>query len=64
VSQIAEANHGSRAIGFDATDERMEVISDLLWCEGDSAPADKEMIAERNDPPSRLLVTFQRLHDG
>ena len=25
---------------------------------------DEEMIAERNDPPSRLLVTFQRPHDG
>ena len=64
VPQIAEANQRSRAIGFDTTDEQVEVIAKLFWCEWPAMPADEEMIAEGNDPASRLLVTLQRPHDG
>jgi hypothetical protein len=64
VSQIAKANHGPRAVGLNVTDERVEMLVNLLRRERNPAPAKEEMIAERNDSPSRLLVTFQRLHDG
>ena len=64
VPQIAEANYRSRTIGFDTTDEQVEVIAKPLWRERPAVPADEEMIAEGNDPSSRLLVTFQCPHDG
>src|ERR1019366_1585292 len=63
VAQIAESNHGSCPVGLDATDNPVEMHANFLGRERDPASSDKEMFAERNDPPSRVLISFQRPHD-